>query len=67
MKIGRTVMFFYRCLACFVLISLVACSPGSSGNPTPSQAVNGKKTYKNLVVGFAQVGAESEWRNGNTQ
>ncbi len=26
-----------------------------------------QKTYKHLVVGFAQVGAESEWRTGNTQ
>lgn len=25
-----------------------------------------KKTYTDLVVGFAQIGAESEWRTGNT-
>jgi ABC-type sugar transport system substrate-binding protein len=26
-----------------------------------------KKTYRNLVVGFSQIGAESEWRTGNTE
>src|SRR3989304_5221145 len=25
-----------------------------------------KKTYQDLVVGYAQIGAESEWRTGNT-
>jgi ABC-type sugar transport system substrate-binding protein len=32
---------------------------GPSGRPV--------KTYEDLVVGFAQIGAESEWRSANTQ
>lgn len=31
-----------------------------------TEPVNGKKTYKDLVVGYSQIGAESEWRTGNT-
>ena len=27
---------------------------------------SGTKTYKNLLVGYSQIGAESEWRTGNT-
>src|SRR5258707_15801311 len=47
------------------VLSLVACAA-----PTGvSQAPAGKtvKTYKTLVVGFAQIGAESGWRDGETQ
>jgi len=58
-----------RCLRAFLAISLLfplaACSsttPTTSSTPTPSH-----KTYHGLVVGFAQVGAESEWRTGNTE
>lgn len=49
-----------------LILSLVACGPAPSSS-TPTQLPAGKKTYKNLVVGFAQVGAESEWRTGNTK
>jgi simple sugar transport system substrate-binding protein len=31
--------------------------------PTPTKEL---KTYKDLTVGYAQLGAESEWRNANT-
>jgi simple sugar transport system substrate-binding protein len=27
---------------------------------------DGEKTYRDLVVGYSQIGAESEWRTGNT-
>lgn len=52
------------------LFSLFGCGPAQPGSPTAGLATptaGGKKTYKDLVVGFAQVGAESEWRTGNTQ
>jgi galactofuranose transport system substrate-binding protein len=49
-----------------LLLSLVACGQGVPG-PSSTQTPTGKKTYRNLVVGFAQVGAESEWRTGNTE
>lgn len=31
-----------------------------------SPGIKPKKTYQDLIVGYAQVGAESEWRTGNT-
>jgi galactofuranose transport system substrate-binding protein len=57
----------HRCIVCLVILSLAACGAGISVPPAPTQSLYGKKTYKNLVVGFAQVGAESAWRTGNTQ
>lgn len=33
----------------------------------PATTGTGTKTYKDLVVGFAQIGAESEWRSAETQ
>jgi simple sugar transport system substrate-binding protein len=58
-----------RCaLLLAVLASLAACggAPGASESsvlPPDGQ----KKTYQDLVVGFAQIGAESEWRTANTR
>src|SRR3954463_10477320 len=51
-----------------VLPLLVSCggtpgAPESSAVPPAGQ----KKTYQDLVVGFAQIGAESEWRTANTR
>ena len=47
--------------------ALAACSGGSSSSEeaasdTPAEA----KTFENLTVGYAQIGAESEWRTANT-
>lgn len=44
----------------------------SSCQKQPKQEIaieeeNGKKTYQDLVVGFSQLGAESEWRTGNSE
>lgn len=55
-----------------VLISLmvVGCSQQSSASPAqPATAASDarlKKTYKDLIVGYVQLGAESEWRSANT-
>jgi galactofuranose transport system substrate-binding protein len=65
---NKSKKFIYRAVLLLVLLSLSACS--LSPQPAASLATpttSGKKTYKDLVVGFAQVGAESEWRTGNTQ
>jgi ABC-type sugar transport system substrate-binding protein len=55
---------------CLLIQMLLACGTGSSpGQGTSdlfSEHDNGLKTYSNLVVGFSQIGAESEWRTGNT-
>ncbi|HYF61411.1 MAG TPA: ABC transporter substrate-binding protein [Herpetosiphonaceae bacterium] len=49
--------------------ALSACggaAPGAGGSAAvPSDAHS--KTYPELVVGFAQIGAESEWRTANTR
>ena len=42
----------------------LAASPGH--NPTTASGDKPKKTYKDLIVGYAQLGAESEWRSANT-
>jgi simple sugar transport system substrate-binding protein len=46
---------------------LVACgSESAAPTATSAPAAKVKKTYKDLVVGYAQIGAESEWRTANT-
>ena len=54
-----------------LLVGLGACIPvqGASFAPQPTPAAgdqHNKKTYKDLIVGYAQLGAESEWRSANT-
>jgi simple sugar transport system substrate-binding protein len=52
------------------ILAVAAC--GTQATPEPAKPAlveeqgQGKKTYSDLVVGFAQIGAESEWRTGNT-
>ena len=53
------------------LVALVGCQPAAApapaGQPSAAQPeAKPKKTYKDLVVGYAQLGAESEWRTANT-
>lgn len=55
-----------------VMISLVlflaACSSGSTGGDAGSNGnKEGEKSSEKLVIGFSQVGAESEWRTANTE
>jgi galactofuranose transport system substrate-binding protein len=63
----KTLRFIFSLL---LVISVTACSqsaaPASTNAATITGLAHGKKTYKDLVVGFSQVGAESEWRTGNT-
>ena len=53
-----------------ILIELTSCSKPIaaeiSSEATTASLVKPKKTYQDLVVGFAQIGAESEWRTANT-
>ena len=51
-----------------MLAALVGCA-APAATPAAEQAApaeQAKKTYKDLVVGYAQLGAESEWRTANT-
>ena len=53
-----------------LILALAACGTQSTPDPpqSPPQEEQGagKKRYADLVVGFSQIGAESEWRTGNT-
>ena len=42
-----------------------AAAPAADAAAAPA-AEAGLKTYEDLVVGYAQLGAESEWRTANT-
>lgn len=44
-----------------LLLALTGCSAGASGGD------GGDKAAEDLIVGFAQVGAESGWRTANTK
>lgn len=61
--------FLMRLLTLTLLLLLVACSvvPGTRDAASPLVGAQTKKAYKDLVVGYAQIGAESEWRTANTQ
>src|SRR6188474_1073133 len=57
---------------CAIMLA-VLCMLSACGGSAPSASVSAatpiglqKKTYQDLVVGFAQIGAESEWRTANT-
>jgi ABC-type sugar transport system substrate-binding protein len=59
-----------------VVLLLVGCTtatqePASSAADTSEEAAapemeEGQKTFEDLTVGYAQIGAESEWRTANT-
>ena len=57
-----------------IVVSLLDILAGCAAHPaqapaaaaTPSSGAGSKKTYKDLIVGYAQIGAESEWRSANT-
>ncbi len=64
MKVKMTSKIMSLIVALTLLLALFGCGPVVQSPPaTPTVA---KKMYKDLVVGFSQVGAESEWRTGNT-
>lgn len=60
---------FVRLLMAAMVIGLVGCQ-GSVPAPPPQPAATidakPKKTYADLIVGYVQLGAESEWRSANT-
>jgi ABC-type sugar transport system substrate-binding protein len=57
-----------RCAIGLAVLSMLSACGGSVPSASESAAPLGpqKKTYQDLVVGFAQIGAESEWRTANT-
>jgi galactofuranose transport system substrate-binding protein len=71
MKIMRSTI-----LLALVLLAVTGCggprattpapAPVQAPDGSPPATANAKKTYKDLIVGYAQLGAESEWRSANT-
>jgi simple sugar transport system substrate-binding protein len=57
-------------LICALILTPAACvakaDPGKEEPEVLSEDGKALKTYSELVVGFSQIGAESEWRTGNT-
>ncbi len=52
-----------------LLLTMAGCAqtpPAPEANPTVPAGEKPQKTYKDLIVGYAQLGAESEWRSANT-
>ncbi len=53
-------------LAC-VAPAAPAAAPAAGEEAAAEEAAPAAKTYEDLVVGYAQLGAESEWRTANTK
>lgn len=57
-------------VTCMMVIALVGCAaPVQAPAPAadaPAEGEQAMKTFEDLVVGYAQIGAESEWRTANT-
>jgi ABC-type sugar transport system substrate-binding protein len=68
MKLSRA---FFLLVVIVMVCAPLGCSqstPTAFTTPVPSTAsARIKKTYKDLIIGFAQLGAESEWRVANTK
>ena len=63
----RFIQAGFPLIACIFLVVLGACGTGLEPSPSePTSIDSGRKTYADLVVGYSQIGAESEWRTGNT-
>jgi simple sugar transport system substrate-binding protein len=66
---------FRGLLSLIVLTSCLALLTGCDQTPSASSTqvattvpeAKPKKTYKDLIVGYVQLGAESEWRSANTK
>jgi galactofuranose transport system substrate-binding protein len=56
------------CTGMFLLSALVGCGQPYQATPVQPTASAGqpRKGYEDLVIGYAQLGAESEWRTANT-
>ena len=67
MRVSR---FLMLAVASATLLAALGCGrsspPASTNEASTTPAANPKKAYKDLNVGYAQLGAESEWRSANT-
>ena len=67
-------MRFLKMVVWFIVFVILAASAGckspltarlDSEHPSVTSSKT-KKTYQDLIIGYAQIGAESEWRTANT-
>lgn len=75
-RIRRRIKPLRYLILALLLLAVTGCGrdgaaalPSATSAPVPvtAQATAGlKKTYADLIVGYAQLGAESEWRSANT-
>ena len=68
MKFSRGLHFLFI----IVLLFAAGCGPAAPQQDAAVSATltavgRARKTYKDLIIGFAQLGAESEWRVANTK
>jgi galactofuranose transport system substrate-binding protein len=65
MRIRRTLLWMV-----ILLLALLGCQeqrPTALNPAAPASAtLKQKKSYQDLIIGYAQLGAESEWRSANT-
>ncbi|MCB0154936.1 MAG: LacI family transcriptional regulator, partial [Anaerolineae bacterium] len=72
MKLSRVLLLVVVLLATLALVACGGAAPAAAPAneaAAPQQeeaAAPAQKTYEDLVVGYAQIGAESEWRTANT-
>ena len=61
---------FNKVVVLTIILIITACGatpmPALPAVTAQEKQANGNKAYHDLVVGFAQIGAESEWRSANT-
>ncbi len=63
----RIALGLRRTLAVLMAFVFTACQPKNPMEGFEDDFESGAIAYQNLVVGFSQIGAESEWRTGNTE
>ena len=63
----RRQYFPYGLIFTLLIVLVSSCQPVATEEMELPLADDGLKTYQTLVVGFSQIGAESEWRTGNTE
>ncbi|MGB8647961.1 MAG: ABC transporter substrate-binding protein [Anaerolineae bacterium] len=65
-----SVRVLFRVMVWIALAMVIGCSqqPIASLGPqaTETPSVKARKNYQDIVVGYSQIGAESEWRTANT-
>jgi galactofuranose transport system substrate-binding protein len=63
MKLARLLLCFMIIVTILAACTLPSATPRTSLSGSTSE---GEKAYEDLIVGYAQLGAESEWRAANT-